>query len=115
SIPYAIERYVKETSRLYAVLDKHLEGRDFIAGTGRGEYTIADMACYPWIVPHDKQGQNLDDYPNLQHWFEAIQARPGTQRAYAQAAQFAPDIPAMTDESRRILFGQDASTVRREG
>lgn len=106
-IPYAIERYVKETARLYAVLDKQLTGRDFIAGN----YSIADMACYPWIVPHKRQGQNLDDFPQLKRWFESIRQRPATERAYALATKINPD-PAMTDEAKRVLFGQDATTVR---
>lgn len=109
-IPYAIERYVKETARLYAVLDKRLAGRDFIAG----DYSIADIACYPWIVPHERQQQQLADFPNVQRWFEAIKARPATLRAYARAEEVNPSgTPAITDASRQLLFGQDASTVRR--
>ncbi len=107
-IPYAIERYVKETARLYAVLDKRLTDRDFIAGP---DYSIADMACYPWIVPHARQRQSLDDFPNLKRWFEAIQQRPATQRAYALAANI-NTAPSVSEESRRILFGQDATTVK---
>ena len=106
-IPYAIERYVKETARLYAVLNKRLADREFIAGS----YSIADMACYPWIVPHEKQGQNLDDFPQLKRWFEAIRQRPATQRAYARAAAINP-APVIDDDAKRILFGQDAKTVR---
>ncbi len=107
-IPYAIERYVKETARLYAVLDKHLAGREFIAGS----YSIADIACYPWVVSHRKQQQNLDDFPQLKRWFAAIQVRPATQRAYALAQEINPNT-VMSDEARRVLFGQDANTVRR--
>ncbi len=107
SLPYAIERYVKETARLYAVLDKRLADRDFITGP---DYSIADMACYPWIVPHARQRQNLDDFPNLKRWFEAIQQRPATQRAYALAANI-NTAPSVSEESRQILFGQDATTV----
>jgi len=103
-IPYAIDRYVEETSRLYGVLDRRLEGREFIAG----DYSIADIACYPWIVPHEAQGQHLEDYPNLHRWFEAIRARPATQRAYAKGAEVQPAPVEMTDEQRRILFGQTA-------
>ena len=77
-IPYAIERYVKETARLYGVLDKQLAGREYIAG----DYSIADMACYPWIVPYENQGQNLNDFVNVKRWFETMQARPAVQRAY---------------------------------
>jgi GST-like protein len=78
-IPYAIERYIKETARLYGVLNKHLADRAFISG----DYSIADMACYPWIVSHAKQSQNLDDFPHVKRWFETIRARPATERAYA--------------------------------
>jgi len=106
-IPYAIERYTKETARLYAVLDRQLTGREFIAGS----YSIADMACYPWIVPHERQGQNLDDFPQLKRWFSAIRERPATQRAYALAKEINP-APVVSEEARRVLFGQDASTVR---
>jgi GSH-dependent disulfide-bond oxidoreductase len=81
-IPYAIERYVKETNRLYGVLNKRLADREYIAGA----YSIADMAAYPWIVPYEMQGQNLNDFPHLKRWFEAIKNRPGTTRAYERAA-----------------------------
>lgn len=107
-IPYATERYVKETSRLYAVLDKRLADREFIAG----DYSIADMACYPWIVPHTRQQQNLDDFPALKRWFEAIRERPATLRAYARAEEIQVG-PTVSDEAKRVLFGQDACTVRR--
>ncbi len=80
-IPYAINRYITETTRLYSVLNKHLADKDFIAG----EYSIADMACYPWIVPHAQQGQNLDDFPALKRWFNTISERPAVQRAYVLA------------------------------
>ena len=80
-IPYAIERYTKETTRLYSVLDQHLADKEFIAG----DYSIADMACYPWIVPYAQQGQNLDDFPALKRWFNTMSARPAVQRAYALA------------------------------
>jgi GST-like protein len=106
-IPYAIERYVKETARLYAVLNKQLADREFIAG----DYSIADMACYPWIVPHERQRQNLDDFPNLKRWFAAIRERPATQRAYALAKEINP-APVVTEEAKNVLFGQDASSVR---
>jgi GSH-dependent disulfide-bond oxidoreductase len=80
-IPYAIDRYVKETARLYGVLDRRLSNREFVAG----DYSIADIAAYPWIVPHERQEQNLADFPNVKRWFEAIQARPATIRAYERA------------------------------
>jgi GST-like protein len=85
-IPYAIDRYVQETSRLYGVLNKQLQNPEFIAG----DYSIADMACYPWIVPHARQRQNLSDFPNVQRWFDTITARPATRRAYARAQEINP-------------------------
>ena len=78
-VPFAIERYAKETRRLYGVLDQRLIDREFVAG----EFSIADIACYPWIVPHQGHRQNLADFPHLQRWFEAMTARPATQRTYA--------------------------------
>lgn len=86
-IPYALKRYTDETARLYGVLNKQLEGRQFVAGD---EYSIADMAIYPWTVSHDLQGQNLDDFPALKAWFERIKARPATQRAYAWVDKINP-------------------------
>ncbi len=107
-IPYAIERYVKETTRLYGVLDRRLEGREFIAGSA---YTIADVAVYPWIVSWKTQQQNLDDFPNVRRWFAAIHDRPSTVSAYAKAQPYLKQ-PTVTEESRKILFGQTAESVR---
>jgi GST-like protein len=106
-IPYAIERYVNETSRLYAVLNWRLTDREFIAG----EYSIADMAAYPWVVPHKQQQQDLDDFPNVKRWLEAIRTRPATARAYDIGRKIS-DQPVVTEESRSILFNQSAKTVR---
>jgi GST-like protein len=103
---YAIERYVNETNRLYGVLNRRLAGRDFIAG----EYSIADMASYPWIVPHKRQGQVLEDFPNLKRWFEVIRDRPAVQRAYALAKEINTH-PIVTEESKKVLFGQQAATM----
>ena len=86
-VPYAINRYVKETARLYSVLDKQLANKEFIAG----KYSIADIASYPWIKLHDKQGQNLNDFPNVQRWVEVMEARPAIQRAYAVANEINPN------------------------
>ena len=107
-LPYAIERYVKETNRLYGVLDKTLRGRIFIAGD---DYTIADMAVYPWIVPWQRQQQKLDDFPDLKGWFEAVRARPATIRAYARGEPYR-SRPTVTEEGKKILFGQTAASVR---
>jgi GST-like protein len=106
-IPYAIERYVKETNRLYGVLNKRLADREFIAG---GAYSIADMAAYPWIVPHEAQSQNLDDFAHLKRWFEAIKGRPATVRAYERGAAVSSN-PTVDEESRKILFGQTAQSI----
>jgi len=108
-IPYAIERYVKETNRLYGVLNKRLADREFVAGA----YSIADMAAYPWVVPHEAQGQNLADFPHLQRWFESIKARPATIRAYALAASVSSS-PTVTEEAKKILFGQTAESIAKQ-
>jgi len=107
-ISYAIDRYVKETNRLYGVLDRRLANRAFIAGES---YSIADMAFYPWIVPWKRQQQNLDDFPNLRRWFELIAARPATVRAYAKGEPYS-SRPAVTDEGKKILFGQTAASAK---
>jgi GST-like protein len=107
-IPYAIDRYVNETGRLYAVLNKRLADREFITG----EYTIADMASYPWVLP-ERQSQNIDDFPNLKRWKEAIKARPATQAAYAKAKEINPGAGGIrTEAEKKILFGQTKDVVR---
>jgi GSH-dependent disulfide-bond oxidoreductase len=106
-IPYAIERYTKETNRLYGVLNRRLADRAFVAG----EYSIADIASYPWIVPYERQGQNLEDFPHLKRWFEAIRDRPATVRAYEKAKEINTQPSVMSEESKRILFGQTARSV----
>lgn len=110
-IPYAIERYVKETHRLYGVLNKRLADRPFVAGES---YSIADMASYPWIVPYEKQQQDLNEFPHLKRWFEEIAVRPATKRAYDRAKEINTQ-PSVTEESRKILFGQTAETVNQQG
>ncbi len=106
-IPYAIQRYVNETNRLYGVLNKRLADHEFIAD----RYSIADMACYPWIVPHQRQSQKLEDFPNLKRWFETIAARPATQRAYALVEKI-NSVPTIHDENaRKILFGQNSGNL----
>ncbi len=102
-IPYAIERYLNETHRLYGVLDKRLAGREFVAGG----YSIADMAIYPWIRPYENQGQDIDEFASLKRWFTAIAERPAVERAYARAEEVRQQaLPADEEESHRILFGQ---------
>lgn len=108
-IPYAIDRYVKETNRLYGVMNKRLADREFLAGA----YSIADMACYPWVVPYERQGQDLAQFPYLKRWFEAIRSRPATIRAYDRAKEINPSPQAAMDEAqRKVLFGQTAAVVR---
>jgi GST-like protein len=103
-IPYAITRYQNETNRLYGVLNRRLEGRDYIAG----DYSIADMACYPWIVPYQRQGQKLEDFPALEAWFHRVAGRTSTIRAYEKGSAYS-NTPTVTPESAKILFGQTAT------
>ncbi len=108
-IPYAINRYVNETNRLYGVLNRQLEGRDYIAG----DYSIADMACYPWIMPHESQQQNLADFPNLQRWFATMHDRPAVIRAYEKGQSYS-NRPTVNEESRKILFGQTSASIQQD-
>jgi GSH-dependent disulfide-bond oxidoreductase len=98
-VPYAIDRYSKETTRLYSVLNKRLADRPFVAGDA---YSIADMASYPWIVPHERHKQVIGDFPHLKRWFDEVGARPATVKAYANVEAPKP----MTDDERKVLFGQ---------
>lgn len=105
-VEYAKERYRNEAERLLGVLDKRLDGRAFIAGD---EYSIADMASYPWISPYDKAPLDLEPFANVRRWQAAIRERPATRRAYALAKQVNPDAgKPMSDEERKLLFGQGA-------
>ena len=105
-VPYAKERYRKEAERLLGVLDKRLEDRAFITG---GDYTIADTASYPWIGVYDKAPIDMTPFPQVQRWHAAIRARPATQRAYALTKQVNPDAgKALSDEEKKLLFGQGA-------
>jgi GST-like protein len=108
-IPYAMDRYRNEVNRLYGVLDRRLDGRDYVAG----EYSIADMAIYPWIAPHERQHQNIADFPNIKRWLDLVAARPAVVRAYAKAKEVNPNPGGIrTAEERAILFGQTAASVR---
>ena len=106
-IPYAIERYVKETARLYRVMDTRLADRPYLAG----DYSIADIASYPWTVPHEKQQIHLDDYPNLKRWFAAISQRPAVERAYEVARQL--HTRPFDDAAKKVLFGHGAESQKR--
>ena len=80
--PYAEERYSTEARRLYKVLNAQLEGRDYVVGEGKGEYTIADMSMWPWISRHDFQQIDLADFPNVAKWYTRLLERPAVQRGY---------------------------------
>jgi GST-like protein len=108
-LPEAIERYTRELRRLYGVLDRRLEGREWIAGNA---FTIADVACYPWIVPHRGHGQEIEAYPNVRRWFESIAARPATQRVYAGVEDVYASPSVLSAAARKTLFEQDPSTTR---
>jgi len=99
-IPYAIDRYHRETERLYGVLNKRLEGREFIAD----DYGIADMACYPWAAAHDWHYISLENYPNVKRWHDAIKQRPAVIKAYELGEQYKRKTE-MTPEMKKILFG----------
>lgn len=104
-VPYAIDRYVNETRRLYRVLDTALQDAEWVAG----DYSIADIAIYPWIVEYALQRQQLDDTPHVARWFVAMQARPAVQRAYALAEQWLGDTRASFDaQARQCIFGAAA-------
>jgi GST-like protein len=107
-IPYAQKRYIDETNRLYGVLDRQLAGKPFVAGE---EYSVADMAIYPWIVPYAAMGQDLADFSHIQRWFEAVKARPATVRAYAKGEEIRPSDTPMSDADKKILFGQTAANT----
>jgi GST-like protein len=105
-VPYAIARYEKETNRLYGVLNKRLADQEYIVS----DYSIADIACYPWIFPHERQGQSLEDFPHVKRWFHSIRARGATVRAYALAKEINPNPPGtMTEAEKKVLFGQTAT------
>ncbi|ALN60290.1 glutathione binding-like protein [Lysobacter yananisis] len=106
-VPYAIDRYQRETERLYGVLDKRLAGREFIAGEA---LSIADFACYPWAREHDWHHVDLARYPAVQRWHDALSARPAFQRAYEMGKVYRAD-KAMTDEMRKHLFGTPGSSA----
>jgi len=103
---YAIDRYVNETARLFKVMDKQLGDREYLAG----EYSIADMASYPWVAIYKRLNQDLNDFPNLQRWHEQIKARPATISAYEKGIAI-NTIPTVTEESKKILLGQSAETL----
>ena len=104
---YGAIRYTNETHRLYGVLNKQLAGRDFIAG----DYSIADMACWPWIVPHSNQGMDLAEFPNLKAWFERVGARDAVRAGFKLGGELRGDLAEQNKQNqaaRSLLFGQRA-------
>jgi GSH-dependent disulfide-bond oxidoreductase len=99
-IRYAIDRYTNEAKRIYRVIDKRVGDVSYLAG----EYSIADIATYPWLRPHKLQGQSLEDFPNLKRWYQAIEARPAVQKAIAVMAD-GPALRPDDQETFSILFG----------
>jgi GST-like protein len=104
-IAYATKRYIDETNRLYGVLDRQLARSRFVAG----RYSIADMACYPWIRLHERQAQSLDDFPNIKRWYAELSERRAIVRTYEIAASI-NTRPTVTEEGKSILFGQTSQT-----
>lgn len=102
-VPYAIDRYTNEVNRLYGVLNKRLADREYLAG----DYSIADMASFPWVRPYKNQGQDLDDFPNLKRWFEAISVRPAVVRGVEIGKEHRRNL-ADDKEAQKVLFGQRA-------
>ncbi|MCC0026392.1 MAG: glutathione S-transferase N-terminal domain-containing protein [Zhengella sp.] len=105
-VPYAIERYTNEVNRLYGVMNRRLADRQFLAG----DYSIADMACIGWVKPHKRQGQSLDDFPNVKRWFEAMMARPAVERGIRAGEEKRLSINEMTKDrdAWNLLFTQKA-------
>jgi GST-like protein len=107
-LQYAMDRYRNEVNRLYGVMNKRLADNRYLAG----EYSIADMACYPWVVPWERQGQNIADFPHLKRWLDAIKARPAVVKAYAWTPKINPGQGGVrTAEERAILFGQTSQSI----
>ena len=101
-IQYGIDRYTNEVNRLYGVMNTRLKDREYLAG----DYSIADMAAWPWVVPYERQGQDLNEFPNLKRWFEAIKARPAVERGFAVGKELRQ--PTMSEDAKKVLFGQRA-------
>ncbi len=104
-LPYAIARYIKETNRLYRVIESRLQDRPFLAG----EYSIADMAAFPWVMPYKLQGQKLEDFPRLKVWFETIRSRPAVVRGVDLGKEKRGQL--VNEDAKKILFGQTTANM----
>jgi len=102
-IPYAVERYTNEAARLYRVMDRRLSETEYFVG---GEYTIVDMAIFPWLRSHENQGRKLVDYPNVNRWFEEIANRPAVRRALKVGEDLRRNLKELDQEARDRLFGR---------
>jgi GST-like protein len=105
-VPYARRRYANEYDRLLAVMDVRLRDRDFLAG----DYSIADIACFPWIVPYRRLGNDLDKFPNLRRWFDTLKARPAVQAGVDLGRSWRRD-EAKNEKARALMFNQTSETV----
>lgn len=99
-IQYAYDRYTDEAARIYGVMDRRLKDHEYFAGG----YSIADIAIFPWVVPHENQGQSLEDYPNLKRWYESVEGRPAVERGMELGKDWRRPSSEMDEETRRILF-----------
>ena len=105
-VPYAQQRYANEYDRLLAVMDVRLRDRDFLAG----EYSIADIACFPWVLPYSRLGNDLDKFENVRRWFDSIKARPAVQAGVNLGKDWRRD-ERRSQKARSLLFGQNSKTV----
>jgi GSH-dependent disulfide-bond oxidoreductase len=105
-LPYAIDRYTGEVQRLYGVMNKRLSDRSFLAG----EYSIADIACWPWTVGHERMGIQLADFPHIKRWFEAVRARPAVEKGFAVGRELRAQAQPLDDEAKKWLFAQKPPT-----
>lgn len=105
TIPYAVDRYVREFNRLLGVMERRLADREFLAGA----YSIADMASWPWVRSHERLGQPLDEFPQVKRWFDTIAARPAVQKGVDVGADLRQN--GMSEDARKVLFGQTAAST----
>lgn len=104
---YALDRYAKECNRLFGVMDRRLADNAFLAG----DYSIADMASYPWVLPYERFGLPMEDFPHLRRWFDTLKDRPAVRAGIDAARQLRDANAGREEEARRILFGQTAASV----
>jgi GST-like protein len=102
-IPYAVDRYTNEAARLYGVMDSRLSEVEYFVDDDY--YSIVDMAIYPWVASHKKQGQKIEDFPNLRRWYEAMGKRPAVRRAMEVGEELRRPIEDLDEEARDVLFG----------